>query len=266
MQKKIFYAEVLENREIAPEIMEMVLKSKELSEKARPGQFINIYPDPDRLILPRPFGIHNNDAKTYKTSIIYEIIGEGTRDLSEKRAGDVLKIAGPLGNGFDLSVFEKENGKEKTAMLIGGGAGTSVLLFAAERLAEMNIKTIAVLGFREYSFGAGAFERLGCTVFTATDIFEEGSFNGNVCECMEANGLSADCYMACGPEPMLRAVAGYADEHGGLERLQVSMDGRMGCGYGVCLGCSISVRKEGAEVRKRVCADGPVFYGNEVIW
>ncbi len=261
--KTIYNAEVFENKEIAPGIMKMTLMSEELSEAAQPGQFINIYPDPDRLILPRPFGINDADPDSRTVSIIYEIVGEGTTEMADLSSGSVLRTAGPLGNGFDLSVFEKPG---STALLAGGGVGTSVLLFAARRLAEMNVDTTAVLGFREHPFGAEEFEKLGCRVFRTADMPAEGLFKGNVCDCINANKLSADHYLACGPEPMLKALVSLTDADGSSDRLQISMDGRMGCGYGVCLGCSISLQTSEGTVRKRVCADGPVFRGNEVMW
>ena len=105
----------------------------------------------------------------------------------------------------------------------------------------------------------------------ATDLPHDAAFHGNVCECMEDSGVTGDQYFACGPRPMLKALDEYVQAHGDDRTLQVSLDSRMACGYGVCLGCSTPVRslsEDGREIvtRKRVCRDGPVFRGNEVIW
>lgn len=292
VNKQIHTAEVLDNMEIAPGIRRIGLYAPGLAEKVCPGQFFNIYPDADRLILPRPFGIHRVNRPEHSISFIYEVVGEGTLEMAGKERGSRVRVSEPLGNGFDLTaVKEGEAEKNRTepaaagqaaadkadehapvkTVLVGGGVGTSVLQFLTEELIAAGAEVTAVLGFRQYPFGTELMEQTGARVLAATDLPHEGAFTGNVCDCMEANGVTGDLYFACGPRPMLKALDGYVRARGDDRTLQVSLDSRMACGYGVCLGCSTPMRvtdEDGQEriVRKRVCKDGPVFRGSEVIW
>ena len=273
MKKQIHIAEVLENREIAPGIRRLEMYSREVSAAAEPGQFLNLYPAPDRLILPRPFGIHDVSERDHSVSLIYEIVGEGTQHMAELVRGDRVRLSEPLGNGFDLREF-RETADEKTpesAVLIGGGVGVSVLQLLARRLRAMGHVPTVIMGFRQTPFAVEEMEKLGCRVMVTTDVPHETAFLGNVCECMELNGISGDRYFACGPHPMLKAVEEFVRKRGDSGCLQVSLDGRMGCGYGVCLGCSVPMKQIDPAgnitmARKRVCKDGPVFRGNEVVW
>ncbi len=269
LEKHLLEAEVLENEPVASGIIHMTLFVPEAAEQARPGQFINIYPSNERMILPRPIGICRSDRGEGTIELIYEIKGEGTEEMAKAGRGDSLRISQPMGNGFDLESL-REN-PEKTALLIGGGVGCSPLLFLAEALQHMGVSTTAVLGFRQESFLLDAFRRAGCRVLVTTEEPTEEAFLGNVVDCLNVNEAEAEEYFACGPRPMLAAVEQYVSSHGDDHCLQVSMEERMGCGYGVCLGCSIPVRvpdQEGnlVETRRRVCYDGPVFRGSEVIW
>ncbi len=275
MKKKIMEAEVLSNTEIAPGIFRMSMYVTEAAAAAVPGQFINIYLNDKSLILPRPFGVCEADASEGTIDIVYQIAGQGTREMSEAERGTVFRIAGPLGRGFDLTVFSDEisgtGASGRSAMIIGGGVGCSPLVFLAKTLRKMGINTTAVLGFRKEKFLVDEFRNADCRTLVTTDNPDEDSFLGTVVDCMRVTEAEADEYFACGPGLMLAAVDKYIKERADDSRLQVSMEERMGCGYGVCMGCSIAVKikdESGNIVRshRRVCSDGPVFKGSEVIW
>lgn len=274
MKKSIHEAEVLANTEIAPGIFRMAVSAGEaVVSEAVPGQFLNIYPEPGgRLILPRPFGICGADPASRSMEIVYEVVGEGTARLSKKQTGSVLTIGAPLGKGFDLSrLIEIQKEDPRPFVLVGGGVGCGPMLFLARILAKKGVSFVAVLGFRDVPFLSAEFEETGCRVLMASEQSHSGLFQGTVIGCMKKNQISAPAYFACGPRGMLSAVDEYVSRDCGDEQLQVSLEERMGCGYGVCVGCSIPVMEEDSNgeerrVRRKVCKDGPVFRGSEVIW
>ena len=274
MKRKLHEAEVLVNEEIVPGVFRMTFSMEEaVISEAVPGQFLNIYPEPGgRLVLPRPFGICGADPASQSLEIIYEVVGAGTDRLSKKGSGSILKIGAPLGNGFDLSLLKEiQTDDPRPFVLVGGGVGCGPMLFLARIMAKEGLSFVTVLGFRDMPFMIEEFEKTGCRVLMASEKSHNGLFLGTVIGCMEKNRISAPAYFACGPRGMLSAVDEYVSRDCGDEQLQVSLEERMGCGYGVCVGCSIPVREkdgngEKRRVRRKVCKDGPVFRGSEVIW
>lgn len=263
--KRVFYAGVVSNQEIAPHIMKIVLSVGEEAAKARPGQFINIYPKSERLILPRPISICDADTAARTLTLIYDIVGAGTEELSRAVEGDRIRITSPLGNGFRIP------DPDSRVILTGGGIGIAPMYFAARYMAETHHKVTAVLGFRKDTFMTKEFRELGCRVLVTTDKPAEDAFLGNVVDCMTINAINADCYMACGPRPMLEAVSKYVVTADEKADIQVSMEERMGCGYGACVCCVTDVKAEGPDgtestERLKVCKDGPVFDGRKVVW
>ena len=132
-------------------------------------------------------------------------------------------------------------------------------------LSDEVVQIIAVVGFYEEPILLEALEECCHRVYFATENGTEG-FKGNVIQLIEQNDIRADYYMACGPKPMLRAIAGRCENTG--ISIQVSLEERMGCGYGACVGCVCKTREKGTSKTKlkKVCSDGPVFFGNEVVW
>lgn len=271
MKKKYIYeAEVLENPEIAPHMRKMVIGSREAAEEAQPGQFINIYPKADRLILPRPISICDADPARGSLTIVYDVIGAGTRELSEMVRGDLIRISSPLGNGFRMPAAPGN-----PVLLISGGVGTAPMVFLAKRLREQGSRITAVTGFRKDAILTEELRQEDCRVLVTTELPSEHAFVGNVVDCMEVNQLDIDetwtCY-ACGPRPMLEAVARFLENISGRTELQVSLEARMGCGYGACVGCAVDIRESSPDkaeeiiTRKKVCKDGPVFDGKAVVW
>lgn len=248
-------ATVLSQRELAPGIYDMWIGTT-LAADARPGQFLCIYPKDKSTLLPRPISICEADAGKGALRIVYRVAGAGTREFSGYRAGDDLSVMGTLGNGFPL-----EEGRGKRVFLIGGGIGIPPILELAKRLDA--VKQILV-GYRDGRlFLKDDLERYG-SVYVATEDGSAGT-RGNVMDAVRENGLEADVIFACGPMPMLRAVKAY-----GLERripAYISLEERMACGVGACLGCVVKTRQvdHHSHVNNaRICTDGPVFEAQEV--
>lgn len=251
-QKKI-KAAVYSQVQLAEGIFSMWLGAGEMAKAAVPGQFIAVYPNDSARLLPRPISICETDPEKELLRIVYRVAGEGTKELSSCRAGDTLSIMGPLGNGFPL--------KDKKALLIGGGIGIPPMLELAKAL---SCEKTAVLGYRDsQTFLAEEIGKYaGLAVAT-----EDGSVGtkGTVLDAIKTQGLKADIIYACGPTPMLRALKEYAAKEG-IE-CWISLEERMACGVGACLGCVCHSKDvdEHSNVRnKRVCKDGPVFLADEV--
>lgn len=211
----------------------------------RPGQFVEIaLPN---LFLRRPISVCNIEGD--RLTLIYKVVGEGTAVMSGLPAGTRLDVLSGLGNGYDLSRAEDQ------VLLVGGGVGVPPLLYAAKRLREMDKQVQVVVGFNTISemFISDMFESLGCQVKVCT---VDGSF-GKKGVVTDLITTPAPFYYACGPLPMLKALVQKIGTNG-----QLSLEERMGCGLGICVGCSIQT----TEGIKRVCKEGPVFNAGEVIW
>ena len=239
---------------------------------ARPGQFLHIrIEDSCDPLLRRPLSIHDieedNQKKQWVCRIAYEIVGKGTMLLAEKKPLSQIDALGPLGNGFDLKKLQR---LEKV-YLVAGGMGVAPLYFLAKKLTQIRkinsgAETIVLIGAKTKNqlLREKAFKDLGCSIHLSTDDGSRG-FKGKVTDLLkeilgkgEAHEPGALC--ACGPKPMLAAVAGIA-HHAGLPA-QVSLEEFMGCGLGACLGCVIRTTSG----FKRICHDGPVFDAQEIIW
>lgn len=227
---------IVSNERIAEKIYRMILKGN--TDGIRPGQFVEIaIPG---LFLRRPISV--SDINGDQLTIIYKVVGQGTDRMAAMSAGEELDILTGLGNGYDLSLCGNE------ALLIGGGVGVPPLIYAAKRLREMGKHVRVVMGFNTKAevFGEEALRALGCETTVCT---MDGSYGkkGVVTDVIEK---PAPYYYACGPLPMLKAILRTIGTNG-----QISMEERMGCGVGICVGCTIET-KEGF---KRVCKEGPVF-------
>lgn len=253
MSKKVVEGKIIGQDQIAPMIYKMIIEAPEVAKDARPGQFVNLYPASKSTLLPRPISICEISETTL--TLVYGVVGEGTLEFSKLQAGETIRISSSLGNGYSLQ-------DAATSVLVGGGIGVPPLVELAKQLKG---DKIAVLGFRDEPFLVEALEALGVKVYVATDSGKVG-FKGNVLELIEKEGIKGDYFYSCGPKVMLRALASYCESKN--VPVQVSMEERMGCGYGACVGCVCKTKtntEKGFEHRK-VCKDGPVFLGSEVKW
>lgn len=247
-------AKIVSAANLAEGIYSLLIATK-ASEYAVPGQFINIFSNDGSKLLPRPISICEIDKAQGTLRVVYRVVGKGTEEFSKLQAGDIVEVLGPLGNGFPL-----EEGK---AIVVGGGIGVPPMLELAK---ELSGDVTAVLGYRtDDLFLADDFIDAAGEVIFATDDGSAG-VHGTVVDAMKENDLKADVIYACGPKPMLRGVAEYAASIGA--KCYVSMEERMACGVGACLGCvcqSTEVDDHSHVNNKRVCKDGPVFLSTEVV-
>lgn len=248
---------VISQERLADGVYSMWLQTADIAKDSVAGQFISLYCQDKSTLLPRPISICKVDREKNALRIVYRVVGKGTDEFSKYEAGQEIPVLGPLGNGF----FKKE----KSAMLIAGGIGIPPMLELAKELKEMGISDIKiVVGYRDSQmFLKDDLSQYG-TVYVAT---EDGSFGtkGNVINAIEENNLSADVIYSCGPTPMLRAVKEFGIKNN-IET-QISMEEKMACGIGACLACvckSKDVDDHSHVHNKRICADGPVFYAEEV--
>ena len=246
-------AVIISQEEIAPAIYSLWIKTDKIAQYAKAGQFISIYCEDGSRLLPRPISICEADKENGRLRIVYRIAGAGTKEFSAYKEGDTLDIMGPLGNGFPL--------KKKKAFLIGGGIGIPPMLELAKNL---DCEKTAVIGYRDKETFLADELRKYADVVIAT---EDGSVGtkGNVIDAIRAEKLTADIIYACGPTPMLKALKTYAMENG-IE-CYISLEEKMACGIGACLGCVCHSKDidEHSNVRnKRICKDGPVFRAEEV--
>ncbi|HHW41505.1 MAG TPA: dihydroorotate dehydrogenase electron transfer subunit [Syntrophomonadaceae bacterium] len=253
-----YAARVLEQVAVAPGCRLLTVSSPGLARAASPGQFALLgcgtgY-DP---FLRRPLSFHRVDLKRGEVSFLYRVKGVGTQWLAERRRGDVIPVLGPLGRGF------RHSDRGKRGLLVGAGLGAAPLLFLAERLAGQAWSLTVLLGATTKTgiLRADAFGRFG-TVKTVT---EDGSTpkKGTILDLLqeELNGGGWDTIYACGPRVVLKAVQEISARTG--IPAQISVEERMACGLGACLGCAC--RSASSPGYLRVCREGPVFDAGEVI-
>lgn len=258
MAKQKENAVVHSQEQLADGIYSMWINT-EAAKDAKPGQFISMYRTDGSKLLPRPISICEIDKENGRLRVVYRVTGPktGTEEFSKLKAGDIIPVIGPLGNGFP---YEKAEGKK--VFLMGGGIGVPPILELAKQM-DCEKKQI-VVGYRDVqTFLKEEFEQNG-ELYIST---EDGSVGtkGNVMDAIRENALEADMIYACGPTPMLRAIKQYAEENG-IE-CYISLEERMACGIGACLACVCKSKEKDAHSNvnnKRICKDGPVFLSTEV--
>lgn len=246
MYKRDIYT-IVSNRRLSAKTMQMVLEG-DTQYLTRAGQFVNVAVE--GKFLRRPISVCDYDQKSI--TLLYDVVGEGTKAMSLMREGERLDLLTGLGNGFS-----EENGCRRPALL-GGGIGCAPLYNLAKKLLAAGAKPVVILGFNSEAdvVAEEMFRALGVETHIATVDGSKGT-KGFVTDVIREKGLECDYFYACGPMPMLRAVCGSLEWSG-----EVSLDERMACGFGVCMCCSVET-KSGA---KRICKEGPVFSKEDLIW
>lgn len=256
MKKFLETCPILHRKEIADGIFDLTLKAPQIASEARAGQFVNLFLLDRSRILPRPISLCSIGREEGTIRVVFRVTGEkrGTAELASYPEGTDLRVLGPLGNGFPTDLTD--------VTAVGGGIGVFPLL---ELLKELPGKKEAVLGYRsaDAMFLKDEFEA-AAPLCVAT---EDGSFGirGTVVDALNARKELPETILACGPMPMLRALKSWALEKG--VPLYVSVEARMACGVGACLGCVIPSTETDEHSRvknKRVCKEGPVFRAEEV--
>ena len=230
---------------------------------AKAGQFISVYSNNAARLLPRPISICEIDDpdEPRKIRLVYRVAGAGTKEFSEMKSGDRLDIIGPLGNGF-AKASGGDIGSDTRALLVGGGIGVPPMLELAKRL-KCNVTIVAGYRSKEELFLTKELGKAG-ELLIATDDGSSG-YCGTVTDAIKAGDVKADVIFACGPKPMLRAIKEMSEQR--KIPAYISMEERMACGIGACLGCvcASTLEDEHSKVNnKRVCVDGPVFAASEV--
>lgn len=261
-------APILLNREVAPDIFLMEIRSPDIVALGRPGQFLHLRVDDGDggPLLRRPLSIFSREEAGERVGLLFRRVGPGTRILSGMLPDSRLDLVGPLGRAFSPSP-----GIEK-ALLVAGGLGVAPLFFLAQDLTGRGIGVRFLLGAtgREGLLCRDRLKDLGVKLDISTDDGSEG-FHGLVTGLLEQvleqdRPSPAKCALfVTGPEPMMKTVAALARRH----RLgaQFSLERHMACGVGACWGCAVRCRDErGRPVYRRACADGPVFDLSELDW
>lgn len=257
-------AVIVSNEQVGPRLHLMVLRAPEIAEKVKPGQFVHVkIPRMEDHILRRPFSIYAADPAAGTVDILYQVVGYGSDHMTTLEPGLVAEMIGPVGHGWAAPEGTKK------ALLVAGGVGAAPLFMLAEQLRAEGVELDVVLGAQTEAAlvcRCRYEDMLGECPDCATD---DGSYGragfctSLVQEALEAAasaGAQYDYLAVCGPEPLMKIVAGMAADAGVY--CQISMEKRMACGVGACLSCVVDT----VNGKKRSCVDGPVFEANEVVW
>lgn len=241
---------VIANRRLTHKTFVMTLQG-DTGAITSPGQFVNVA-IPGKY-LRRPISICDYSHERGEITLLYDVVGEGTVAMSAMKPGDSVNLLNGLGNGFSTDTGAKR------PLLLGGGIGCAPLLGLARALKLKGTAPVAILGYNTAadSFGMERwFEEIGVEAYIATVDGTAGT-KGFVTDVIREKGIKGDYFHACGPMPMLKALCLGLDIPG-----EVSIESRMGCGFGACVCCSV----ETADGVKRICKDGPVFRKEELLW
>ncbi len=256
MPKQVF-AKLVKKEQLLNGLYKFSVDTKEIVDLAKPGNFIEIRINENLdPFLRRPISIYNLDKENGILEFIFQVKGKGTELLAKKKEGDDIDIIGPLGNGtFKFEEYEN-------IAVIGGGIGIFPLFELSKQAKSANKKVYTYLGFRNKDLVTleKEFEAVSTTLTITTDdgSYKNSGFAINYLENdLEKNKI--DCIYACGPLPMLKAVKKLAEEKS--IPCQISLEEKMGCGLGVCLGCAVKTAASTDENPQylHVCKAGPVF-------
>lgn len=251
-------AKIICNKRFKDNYWHLEFESGSIAKNALPGQFVNIrVSDSFEPLLRRPVSIHA--VKGVQVKLFYEVVGEGTKALSQRNPGEFLDILGPLGNGFKYPLGKRA--KETKNIFVAGGMGVAPLVFLAEKIKTSKPLVLIGAKTKKQILCAQEFKKLGCCVKLATDDGSLG-FKGRVTDLLKIilGQIKPAALFSCGPQPMLKVVSEIACEN--KIKAQLSLEEHMACGIGACLGCVVATKNG----YKRVCKDGPVFSSEELTW
>lgn len=243
MKQSIF--KITSNEKIARDIFKMTLAG-DTSAITAPGQFVNI--KLNGLFLRRPISVC--DCVGDNLTLIYKTVGHGTEQMSRMENGDELDLLTGLGNGYNTEA------SGDSPLLVGGGVGVPPMYMLCRELISEGKNVTVVLGFnsKDDVFYENEFRALGADVHIAT---ADGTYGTKGFVTDVIKDMQYTFFYTCGPEPMFRAMHKIMKTPG-----QYSLEERMGCGFGACMGCSCKTLTG----NKRICKEGPVMESEEIIW
>ena len=244
-------ASIISNHEVMPRVHLIWLESPQIASEAKPGQFVMVHCG-EECLLRRPFSIHLVEAN--KLAFLFTVVGKGTYWLSQCQAGDNIDLLGPLGNSYFI------HPASHNLLLVAGGIGIAPLRFLAQEALYQGCSVRLLLGastatqlYSKHSLPAEA------EFVIATEDGSAGK-KGMITDLLPDFTSWADQIFACGPVSMYHTIATQSQYL--LKPVQISLEVRMGCGLGVCYGCTVKT-KNGL---KQVCEDGPVFDLQDIRW
>ncbi|HTX56623.1 MAG TPA: dihydroorotate dehydrogenase electron transfer subunit [Candidatus Acidoferrales bacterium] len=265
----LHHALVVDRQELAPQIVLLGFDAPELVRVTKPGQFVMAMP-PSGEVASTALGIY--EAEGNRASVMFFVVGKRTAELAALRPGDRIGVYGPLGTGFTI------DGARDVA-IVAGGVGIASVFLPVQALVHAGARVRLYYGARtsELLVDRERFARAGCDVLVATDDGSVG-YAGYVSDLLAQTSETPDLVLACGPTPMLRAVARVAAEMN--VPAQLSLEETFACGVGGCWGCVVPLvrtskqapsfppaEQDGSDVvYARVCKEGPVFWAHELRW
>ena len=245
-------ASIISNSEVMPRVHLIWLESPQIASEAKPGQFVMVRCG-EETVLRRPLSIHQV-ADATKIAFLFTVVGKGTYWLSQRQAGDSIDLLGPLGNGFAIRPGSHN------LLLVAGGIGIAPLCFLAQEALYQEHSVTLLLGAPTANqLYSSHFLPPEAELIVATEDGTTGK-KGIITDLLPDFIDRADQIFACGPTSMYRAIASQSQHL--LKPVQISLEVRMGCGRGVCYGCTVKT-KNGL---KHVCQDGPVFDLDNILW
>ena len=263
-------ATVTDRAQLASDVILLGFDAPELVRVTLPGQFVMVIP-PSGNVASTALGIYEADGR--RASIMFFVVGERTRELASLRVGDTIGVTGPLGNGFTLPAAPSD------VAIVAGGVGIASVLLPAQALVRAGSRVRLYYGARTESLlvDRERFAREGCEVLVSTDDGSAGH-HGYITELLAATERRPELVLACGPSPMLRAVARVCEDL--RIPAQLSLEETFACGVGGCWGCVVPLLRTSAQapsfppgelggsdvVYARICKEGPVFWAHELRW
>ena len=247
-------ATVLRNEVIAPDIRLLTVVWPDRDHAPHAGQFFTLraWGADEAPFLSRPISVHRWNPDSSTIEFLYQVVGEGTEKIAQLKMKDTFQLTGPMGNGFDVPDILS---KYKKIAVVGGGIGTAPLLLLCKQLCRAGVRPDVYVGFRDTSYGMDRFVPWCHDVFVATDSGNEGH-HGLVTDLLDAKNY--DIVLTCGPMVMMRGVAKLCAAAN--VPCLASLEKKMACGLGACLGCTCHTKIGPVTV----CKDGPVFNAQEV--